>query len=600
VPASETKEEGKTGRAQKRVCPACEESGHQRICCPKLSSEQRAEYESRCGNLQLLADSLEKAEHVKEVLPSGQASASDKVLAAGYKAAEANVRTKLHEILKELGMQSFIIAAPAAAVAEAKEDAKAKAKAKAEAEKAEKLAAKAAAQAEAKAKAKAEAEPKEDAKAKAKAKATMKTFLATAAKAKAKSIAKAKEPPEMRSERSISEGPAKGWSVSISSTGSESHSFMYREPSSVDWMGDKEASQAASSEVWARLQVVCGEMASKWPPSQMPAPAAPEKKRKASVGKSKPAPYPEEVREILQGPAKGWRVRGKAYKDATQYFVRKPGSSFWETRSAALQDADDQIHQAVEQERLMVQELLQKRVELAKNGQDPIEVSGSQSDSEPAPEPVPERAEPKVPEHPEPKRSGIKRLRIVTAPAPVEKETIEIGNSQDDPAQENGTSPARHSKRSGDDAQAELSHITQGAAMGWTVQVNLPPKGPSRWLFRRPQGTKYERLAAIRQGLGLAVVAALEAEQASMAARIGSDAGPEPLASAPQRSLQHVSSSPRQKAAQKETEQTFIESVSSRGRKRYIRVLDSTANKRKAPVRSATPPPAAVEPQDVS
>jgi len=418
------------------------------------------------------------------------------------------------------------------------------------------------------------------------------TALGVKAKSKSKSKAKAKAPPEMRSERSISEGPAKGWSVSIDSTG---RIFMYREPSSIDWMGDDEASKAANSEVWARLQVVRGEMASKWSPSQMPAPAAPGKKRKAPVGKAKPAkpaPYPEEVREILQGPAKGWMVRGKAYKDQSQYFVRKPGSSFWETRSAALQDADDQTREAVEQERLKVQELLQKRAELAQNGQDAIEISASQSDPEPAPEPVPE--------HPEPKRSGIKRLRIVTAPAPVEKETIEIGNSQDDPVQEeNGTSAAGHSKSSKDDAQAELSHITQGAAMGWTVQVNLPPKGPSRWLFRRPQGTKYERLGAIRQGLDLAVLAALEAEQASMAARIGSDAGADPPASAPQRSLQHVSSSPRQKAAQKETEQTFIESVSSRGRKRYIRVMDST-NKRKAPVRSATPQPAAVEPQDVS
>ncbi|CAJ1408533.1 unnamed protein product [Effrenium voratum] len=61
-----SKEEGKDKTSYKRVCPICGNTSHPRICCPKMSPEQRAEYMERCKDFKLLQDAFEEASAVPE------------------------------------------------------------------------------------------------------------------------------------------------------------------------------------------------------------------------------------------------------------------------------------------------------------------------------------------------------------------------------------------------------------------------------------------------------------------------------------------------------------------------------------------------------
>ena len=184
-------DEGKA--TSRRYCPVCEISGHPRICCSKLTPEQRTEYNERCKDFQKLQEAFQEAPAVEE--PSNLKDLKDgtpaHTLLATYRTVEAAVRDHIREVMKRAGFERLVVFSVAEEAAEAKVAAE---RAKA-AEKAEKAAEAARTAAKKAAERKA---AKEQALAKA---AAAKKAKAEEAKVKAEAKAKAKAGPKSRSRR---------------------------------------------------------------------------------------------------------------------------------------------------------------------------------------------------------------------------------------------------------------------------------------------------------------------------------------------------------------------------------------------------------------
>eukprot|EP00435_Cladocopium_sp_Y103_P021646 s885_g5.t1 len=158
------------------------------------------------------------------------------------------------------------------------------------------------------------------------------------------------------------------------------------------------------------------------------------KRRKTDAGKSA-----VEIQFIQDGPAVGWAVKGVSYNSGTQYFVKRPDSTLWETRYQALKDLDqnDAIVVAVQAARVQVAD---KLVAL----QNKVSSSDTEKDRTVTPErpkPVPKAAAalPSAAASDAPAASGIKRRRPtpaeaaeelgLQAPIPVKKLKLIVSSS---------------------------------------------------------------------------------------------------------------------------------------------------------------------------
>lgn len=163
------------------------------------------------------------------------------------------------------------------------------------------------------------------------------------------------------------------------------------------------------------------------------------KRRKTDTGKSA-----VEIQFIQDGPAVGWAVKGVSYNSGTQYFVKRPDSTLWETRYQALKDLDqdDAIVVAVQAARVQVADklvMLQNKVSSSDTEKDrtvtperPARPPSAALDA-PATGPSPSAASAA------PAASGIKRRRPtraeaaeelgLEAPIPVKKLKLVVSSS---------------------------------------------------------------------------------------------------------------------------------------------------------------------------
>eukprot|EP00913_Durusdinium_trenchii_P026576 g24932.t1 len=266
--------EAKGARASKRVCPICEASSHPRICCPKLSAEQRAEYLARIEDFRKLQEAFQEATPVQEppkVKEIKEATAAH-VLVAAYRNIEVAVRDRMREIMTRMGLERLVVFSAAEEAAEAKAAAD-RTKAAGRAEKAQQAAQAAAKKAAERKAQKAEAVAKALAAKTAKVEAAAKALAAKTAKAEAEAKRRAEAKPKAKKESVPAPPAARGK------------------------RGNQETGPGKFTSKTGTVEV---------------------------------------VRYITDGPARGWMVKGRAYTSSTQYFVKRPEAQLWETRYQAL------------------------------------------------------------------------------------------------------------------------------------------------------------------------------------------------------------------------------------------------------------------------
>ncbi|CAK9106658.1 unnamed protein product [Durusdinium trenchii] len=366
--------EAKGARASKRVCPICEASSHPRICCPKLSAEQRAEYLARIEDFRKLQEAFQEATPVQEppkVKEIKEATAAH-VLVAAYRNIEVAVRDRMREIMTRMGLERLVVFSAAEEAAEAKAAAD-RTKAAGRAEKAQQAAQAAAKKAAERKAQKAEAVAKALAAKTAKVEAAAKALAAKTAKAEAEAKRRAEAKPKAKKESVPAPPAARGK------------------------RGNQETGPGKFTSKTGTVEV---------------------------------------VRYITDGPARGWMVKGRAYTSSTQYFVKRPEAQLWETRYQALKgyNQTDPICTAVEKLRVEISEELAQPAKAKASASSSVsedtprrsEDSGSRkrlrlvSNSRPAPPeseepkasaPAPPASAPAEPEEPEPKRRVL-RLKV--------------------------------------------------------------------------------------------------------------------------------------------------------------------------------------------
>ncbi|CAL1173053.1 unnamed protein product [Cladocopium goreaui] len=239
----------------------------------------RKEYNDRCKDFKKLLEVFQEAASAPEPEKVKEIKETA-ALVATYRTVEVAMREHVREVMKRAGFDRLVVFSAAEEAAEAKVAAD-RAKAAEKAEKAAEAARTAAKKAAERKAAKEEALAKAAAaKAKAKAKAAE-------AKAKAKAKAEAAEAKAKVTSGDMARNSVRSARGTDSRWGSEALNLIQR-------------AAPAEAEV-----------------EQVP-----------------------QIQFIQDGPAVGWAVKGVSYNSGTQYFVKRPDSTLWETRYQALKDLD--------------------------------------------------------------------------------------------------------------------------------------------------------------------------------------------------------------------------------------------------------------------
>jgi len=482
----------------RRVCSICKSTTHGRIVCPQLTPQQRNEYEERGRALADLAVAFGAAgpvgEPLMQAIPAKPALSDVAVLTKTKRELECRLEEKVQAALKQCGLDRYIVSPPpqdssltgTAKIAQPKGEAKAKAKAKKKAKRK--------AVPEAKAKVQGVANPKMPKistvfKRKAKISGGADSGTGPSSK-KAKMInvtddkehgvdsagskKKQAKQPRLKEERVIVEGAAAGYTVcGTAGVLNGAVEIKYRPPQIEKWYTQAQGKAEFDEAVWSHLDAERGALLDllkkrSRQAAKKPKPSGP-KQPVPSVTQNPPV---TEMREICDGPAKGWIVRGKINNQKQLVFhFKPPDGSAWLMRRAAVKVADQPVFEALEKERLDIQGMIRDRFM-------------SQS-----------------------------------------KEEVEhIRSSSQKPSR---SMPAIGLRKPG----AEMKHIHSGAAANYHLRCSIPARGVIRWSFRRPQSTRFERLSSVQpDDLGLAVYRALQAEMQTMdsgiAQAVKKNAGP--------------------------------------------------------------------------
>lgn len=181
-----------------------------------------------------------------------------------------------------------------------------------------------------------------------------------------------------------------------------------------------------------------------------------------------------QARQILDGPAATWVVRGKMNSQGTIVWnYKRPGEEKWENRAHAFVDLGAEVITALDVEKQNMKHIINGKKAYAQRGDD-------------------------APARPTPKRR-------------------KLAHQASDPS----TSRAAAAAGSSAVSQKEVLRITRGAAAGWTVRCSLSQLEPLAWEFQRPNGGTWERLPALQKmGLAEDLVTALQSEREMFASQI--------------------------------------------------------------------------------
>jgi len=494
-------------QARKKVCGHCRAQGHSRVQCQHLPAEQRSEYEVRRESFGKLAGMLRSAATLAE--PQGLAGADEKSLLQSWKETKFRVKEAVFDMLRSCDLGHLIREAPAVCV-EPGDDADdaggaaasgpprrsaAKGKAKAQAKPQPKIWGKRPAPAEEKGlqqrpqRAKRKGPP-------VSAAGPIQSLLKTLGRFKdeedARSRGGAPRPKAKAAttrngadtEVELTSGPAKGWSVKVAPAGGGS---LYRQPEAKRWLtslivkarleaaGESPAVFAALKAQSSAMQKDVTQRSRARGRSDAVGGAGAKHSGQAGSGQKPQQEDLQQAREIIDGPATSWILRGKMNSQGTVVFnYKRPGEDKWKFRKDAFVDIGVEVIAALDDEKQDMLQVIKAKKADAQRG-----------DGAPA--------------RPPPKRR-------------------KLANQASGPSQCGAAAAAG----SGAAPQREVLRITRGAAAGWSVRCAPSQLEPLAWEFQRPNGGTWERLPALQEaGLAEDLVVALRSEQEALAGQVG-------------------------------------------------------------------------------
>jgi len=503
----------------KKMCGLCSACGHQRIVCPSLTPEQKAEYVDRIVNFgKLRTDFLREGtahDQKRPPEPSISDSSNGKLYQLHHKKLTNALHGSVEEALVRCGLESYVdnivTAAPPVPVAGA---ARAKAKPKAKSSAAFR-------------RRRDEGDDAYGAGRKKKLglkmakraiqrhllKGKKNGSLSSVARGRAAFAKRAGEPlpggPQKKKltlangagkerqqqshidERILVDGVASGWSLRGTVNMFGACSIVFKPPQTTRWWSEKQVQETMEKPVLEALEAekvdILKSLSSR-PPAPKPSPRA--------------VPPPDdnltEAREITAGAAKGWVIRASANGDkGMKYTWRPPGSTRWLLRGQAQKQATNEVWQLVEITREAIADRI--RNALAENAKQKTEVgvplaveNPEGEDPEEADEDEEEYRDDEDDEFPRPSDRCRPRL---------------LGGR--------GGGRIAATKRPPRPQQQERRQRTVmgGAAHGWCVRVYKVECGNRIFSFKKPNSNQWLSASVVASEIDVDIAAALDLEK---------------------------------------------------------------------------------------